>query len=89
MTAGGGGVTRTEDHISPPKIQATLEYGQCAVGTHPTGMHSCFISNSKSYFLHIKLLKHLIKGSLVNFICEGQSVQDNQTSPLSIFFGSV
>ena len=42
-----GGVTRgphPQDrgpHPPPPKIHPTREYGQCAVGTHPTGMHSC------------------------------------------------
>ena len=36
---------QTEDH--PPRIQATWEYGQCAVGTHLTGMHCCLISVSE------------------------------------------
>ena len=34
------GVFHFSENTRPPPIR---EYGQCAVGTHPTGMHTCYL----------------------------------------------
>ena len=44
---GPGGPPRLGDHHPPPRKQ-TSEYGLRAAGTHPTGMHSCYIYYSAS-----------------------------------------
>ena len=41
----------------PPAGRTTppLAYGQWAAGTHPTGMHSCFLTFTSNYFCHTSL----------------------------------
>ena len=45
---GGGYLTRHPPpgpRPPPPREQQTPEYGHRSAGTHPTGMHSCFLYN--------------------------------------------
>ena len=43
---------------TPPPTQCMLAYGQQAVGTHPTGMHSCLV------FENVKDILNLDKGKI-------------------------
>ena len=40
---GGGGHVRGWGHVHACPPADTTRYGQCAGGTHPTGMHSCLL----------------------------------------------
>ena len=58
QTPPGPGIPAWARH--PPPEQQTLEYGQRSAGTHPTGMHSCFIS------CHGDSKKNLVKKLVLN-----------------------
>ena len=40
----------------PPAVKQTPAYGQRAVGTHPTGMHSCTIKNYRNKISYCHLM---------------------------------
>ena len=72
---------REQTH-TPPRKQ-TPAYGQRAVGTHPTGMHSCYITfdayqivimNNLSTKIRVPLLKTEVRSSADNVDTNGQTM---------------